>query len=241
MLKYFKSILSVVKWRLINYFSGDNNKYPYNLERNLQIAAFLLFCSLYSTSQVDSVKLTPREITEANGNVSVESQYPVDTILFEFSYLYLDSELQIAKEKNFLDHKYRILQNTIYGYEIAKLPRRKPSRVQLDSVIVDTVVNSFFKSNKPKTYTSIISGHLIYEKFGKSLDYKIENGKVFRITVSDKKSSRVLYYQDFSKLYSEEDRSWPFAVGYRKDGTVRGRDTMLYHERYYYIISWRNK
>jgi hypothetical protein len=113
--------------------------------------------------------------------------------------------------------------------------------VHLDSVLVDTVVKAFFESNNPRNYTTIISGHLIYKKLGKIFDYKIENGKVSRITVSDKKSDRILYFQDFSGLYSKTDRSWPFAVGYKKDGTIRGKDTMLYHEYSYYIISWRNE
>lgn len=200
-----------------------------------------IFIPLTSFSQENPDKLTPLALTKANGRVSVESQYPVDTNLFELSYVYLNNDFKVAKEKKFLNHKYRILQNTIYGNEIAKIPKKKPIKVHLDSFFVDTVVKAFFENNNPQTYITIINGHLIYKKLGKILDYKIDNGKVIRITVSDKKSDRTIYYQDFSGLYSKTDRSWPFAVGYRKDGTIRGKDTMLYQEYSYYIISWRNE
>lgn len=200
-----------------------------------------LFIPLISFSQENPDKLTPLELTKANGSVSVESQYPVDTNLFELSYVYLNNDFQVAKEKKILNHKYRILQNTIYGNKIAKLPRKKPIKVHLDSVFVDTIVKAFFESNNPQTYTTIINGHLIYKKLGKILDYKIDNGKVSRLTVSDKKSDRILYFHDFSGLYSKTDRTWPVAVGYRKDGTIRGKVTILYHEHYYYEIPWQKE
>lgn len=180
------------------------------------------------------------KLKEAKGEISVETFFPVDTSFYNFTKVYLDSSFQKLKDEPY-ETEYYTYQNEIDGWEYGILPKKKPFRVKLDSIIYDTIVQGFFEKEDAIVHKRIEKGELIYRSKRFEERYYLRNAKIVKVIRYDIKKNRIDSQVDYSTLYRNIDLSWPIYIDYDRNGEVK-KKTIFFCDGAYggmYLVEWK--
>jgi hypothetical protein len=200
----------------------------------LMCACFILFDqSAFAQEDLDSIDW--QEIAQAKGAISIESKVPVEINVWSRR-IYLDDNFK-RTDRWITRGVYCLHQNAMTSkWKLGELKSREPYRVQLDSVLLDSIIPGHYIP-----FNFIILGHLTYKINGKFVDYEIVNGRVERITKKTRKRGRIKKAQDYSGLYKSEDRTWPTVDYYRRNGSIKRRRTWICYRTEVSFINWKFK
>lgn len=185
--------------------------------------------------QAENLSHKLKELQKKNGEIKVESYFPVDTNAYYSTNIHLDSNLKVTKYQ-FTDGKYILTQNEAYGWwKIARICKKKPFKIELDST--EKFPNKEYDLSLQ--YSRILKGQLSYKRFINAFEYTIENGFVTQVKKTNRKGSKIKILFDFSGLYLEKNKTWPTNTVYRKNGSVKRIVREIYYNKNIYTIVWK--
>ncbi len=204
------------------------------------------FCQVTTWKQVRKEKKkrfeVMKELKEANGEISVETYFPVDTSFYNFTKVYLDSYFKKLNDEPY-ETEYYIYQNEIDGWNYGLLPKKKPFRVKIESIVYDTLVPGFFKKKDAIVYKRIEKGELIYRSKRFEVHYYVRNAKIVEVISYDIKNNRKDSQVDYSTLYRNNNLCWPIYSNYDRKGEVKKKTIIFYYDGYDYggtsLVEWK--
>lgn len=146
----------------------------------------------------------------------------------------MDSNFKVTKHQS-LDGKYFITKNVAYGWlDVARLLKKTPHKVIMDSIV--QIEKEYTLSIQ---YTRIINGQIVYKRMFNSFEFKLENGRVSHIKLTNRKGTKIKGFTDFSGLYKEKNKTWPTSTIYRKNGNIKRIESYLFYNKTVNHMIWR--